>query len=110
MTTIPVRAFKITIPVDPDSIPKGIVPPDGPAGNPTLCFGVAGTGLVVTATLNGKSLRKTLKTVAEYGPGEVFVILQGNLRADGPNGLTIIDAGIIASVKKPKPKEEATTT
>jgi hypothetical protein len=32
------------------------------------------------AVLNGKSVRRALKTVAEHGPDNVNFLLQGNLR------------------------------
>ena len=53
----------------------------------------------LTGQFNAKSLRKAVATIAEHGPENVAVILQGKLEA----GDVLAEAGIMAQVKQPRP-------
>lgn len=103
---ISVRGFKVSQPVDPKAIPADIVPPDGqPAGNPTIGLRLEGSSMDVRVVLNGKSLRKALKVVAEHGPDNVNLVVQGVLRPCNVGGwpFELECAGIAATIKTPKP-------
>src|SRR3954452_22085056 len=86
--TIRVQGLKVTLPLSPDALPRDLVPPDGPAGEPVLEVVLEGTTLTVVARLNGKNFRRMLKAIDEQGAGKVAVVLQGVLRPpaapDGP--------------------------
>jgi hypothetical protein len=59
----------------------------------------------VRATLNGKSVRKVLKLIAEHGPDGVNVVLQGILKPPARAGdtCTLECPGLSATVKTPPP-------
>jgi hypothetical protein len=107
-TTIPVRALKVMIPVAAEALPKDLVPPDGPPGAPVLMLVLEGTAVKVRAQLNGKSVRKVLKQIAELGAEGVSVGVQGLLKpAAGGGAFELADAGIQVFVKTPKPAAPA---
>ncbi len=79
--TIPVRSLKVAVPLAADAIPQDLVPPDGqPAGEPVIEVKLEDGSVTAIAKLNGKSLRRALKTVAEHGPANVALILKGPLK------------------------------
>ena len=87
--------------------PADLVPPEPqPAGSPVIELEIEGTPLVLRAVLNGKSVRRALKTIAEHGPDNVNVLLQGNLRpAAEPGGPYELDAaGLNVTPKAAKPE------
>ena len=105
--TIPVRGLKLNTLIPPAALPADFVPPEPqPAGNPAITLALEGSSLQVRAVLNGKSVRRALKTIAEHGPDNVHVLLQGNLRppsaAGGPYELDA--AGLNVTPKTPKPE------
>jgi hypothetical protein len=105
VTTITVRGVKVNTLLPPASLPADLVPPDGqPAGNPAIDVAIEGSPIVMRAVLNGKSVRRALKTIAEAGPENVVVLLQGNLKgATAPGGpFTLEAAGLSATPKTPK--------
>jgi len=53
------------------------------------------------ATFAPKGIRKALAVLQEHGPEGVFVYIQGRL---GSQGDEILDAGLIAQPKQPKPE------
>ena len=63
-----------------------------------------GSKVVLRATLNGKSVRKALKVIAEHGAENVNAVLQGNLKPPtSPGGPFVLDtAGLTAMPKTPK--------
>jgi hypothetical protein len=63
--TIRVPGLKVAVPLAADALPRDLVPPDGPAGEPTLELVLEGGSLTARASLNGKNYRKLLKQVAE---------------------------------------------
>jgi hypothetical protein len=82
LVSIPVKGLKVTTLLSPAALPADLVPPEpAPAGNPVIELRVEGSPLRVLAILNGKSVRRALKVIAEHGPDNVNVMLQGNLKA-----------------------------
>ena len=107
--TIRVPGLKVVVPLAADALPRDLVPPDGPAGEPTLELVLDGSPLTAQARLNGKNYRKLLKQVAEHGAGNVVVVLQGVLRPPAaPGGPFVLEgAGFQVTVKTPRPAEPA---
>jgi hypothetical protein len=108
---IAVKGLKVTTLVPP-SVLSGLVPPEPqPAGNPTLDLEVEGGGLAVRAVLNGKSVRKILRLIAEHGADSVNVVLQGTMKPqNGREGRYLLEAaGLSATIKTPKPEAPAAT-
>ena len=103
--TIRVAGLKVAVPLAADQLPRDLVPPDGPPGEPTLEVALEGTALVARAQLNGRNYRRMLKQIDEQGAGNVAVILQGVLKpAEKPGGPLVLDgAGFQVNVKTPKP-------
>lgn len=105
--TIRVPSLKVTVPLAADALPRDLVPSDGPAGEPTLDLVLEGESLILRAKLNGKNYRKLLKQVAEHGPSNLAVALQGVLRPPASPGEPFVleGAGFQAVVKAPRPPE-----
>ncbi len=104
---ISLKGVKVNTLLPPAALPADLVPPEPqPAGNPVVELEVEGSPLVMRAVLNGKSVRRALKTIAEHGPGNVNVLLQGNLKpATEPGGPYELDAaGLTVTPKTPKPE------
>ena len=97
--TIRLKGLKVATPIAAELVPRDLVPPDGPAGNPTVTLELEGIGPICTATLNGKSYRRMLKTLAEKGPEGVTILLQGTLRP-GPGGLPVLEGAGISAVPR----------
>ncbi len=100
--TIPIKGLKIHTLLPPAALPADLVPPEPqPAGNPVIELLLEGSPLVVRASLNGRSVRRALKTIAELGPDNVNAVLQGVLKVGPmPNGpLTLDAAGLTVSPK-----------
>ena len=110
--TIHVPALKIAVPLTADTLPRDLVPPEGPAGEPTIDVVLEGGSFTARAKLNGKTLRKSLKVIAEHGAAGVAVVLQGVLRPPAtPGGPFVLDeAGLQVVVKAPRPAESAGET
>jgi hypothetical protein len=99
---ITVPGLKVAVPLKADALPRGLVPPDGPAGEPVIELRIAGAPTTIVARINGKNYRKMLKTVAEHGADNVVIVLQGNLRPGSkPDTLTLESAGFQVNVKAP---------
>src|SRR3954463_4076597 len=78
---IQLKGVKATPLLPPAPLPADLVPPEPqPAGNPVVELEIEGSPLVLRAVLNGKSVRRAIKTITELGPDNVNVLLQGNLR------------------------------
>jgi hypothetical protein len=104
--TIPVKGLKINTLLPPAALPGDLVPPEPqPAGQVTIELALEGSPLIVRASLSGKSVRRALKVIAEHGPENVNVVLQGNLKpAATPGGPFLLDgAGLAATPKVAKP-------
>lgn len=104
-TTLHVSMLKLDLPISPDAIPLDLVPPEpAPAGSPVLDIALDGDGLTLRAVLNGKSLRRALKVLAEHGAGGVFAKLQGQVRPPAAPGepYRLADAGLAIVPKTPK--------
>ena len=105
--TIHVPGLKVAVPLAAAALPRDLVPTDGPAGEPVLDVVLEGGSLTVRARINGKNYRKVLKQVAEHGPENMAVALQGVLRSPAsPGGPFVLEgAGFQAVVKAPRPPE-----
>ncbi|MBV8382682.1 MAG: hypothetical protein JOZ63_08750 [Planctomycetaceae bacterium] len=97
--TIRLKGLKVMQPIPAESIPRDLVPPDGPAGSPTVQIELEGFGPVCTAQLNGKSYRRMLKALAERGPEGITILLQGTLKP-GPGGLPVLEGAGISAVPR----------
>jgi hypothetical protein len=100
--SIPVKGLKVQTLLSPAALPPDFVPPEPqPAGNPILELKLEGSPLRVWAILNGKSVRRALKVIAEHGSDNVNVLLQGNLKAPpAPDAPYPLDCpGLTATVK-----------
>jgi hypothetical protein len=105
--TIRVKGVKINTLLPPAALLADLVPPEPQsAGNPVLELEVEGTPLVLRAVLNGKAVRRALKAIAEHGPENVVVLLQGVLRpAAAPGGPYELDAaGLAVTPRTPRPE------
>jgi len=103
--TIRVPGLKVAVPLAADALPRDLVPPDGPAGEPTLDLVLEGGALTARARLNGKNYRKLLKRIADEGAENVAIVLQGVLRPPATAGepFLLTDAGFQATAKTPRP-------
>ena len=104
---IKLKGVKVNTLLPPAALSADLVPPEPqPAGNPAVELEIEGTPLVMRAVLNGKSVRRAIKTIAELGPDNVNVLLQGNLRPPAaPGGPYELDAaGLNVTPKTAKPE------
>jgi hypothetical protein len=104
---IKLKGVKVNTLLPPAALPADLVPPEPqPAGNPVVELEIEGSPLVLRAVLNGKSVRRAVKAIAEHGPDNVTVLLQGNLRpAAAAGGAYKLDAaGLTVTPKTPKPE------
>jgi hypothetical protein len=100
-----VKGIKITTLIPPDALPADMVGPEGqPAGEPVIDLALEGSSLVVRAKLNGKSVRRVLKTIAELGPGGVNVLLQGTMKPGAAGGPYTLDSAGLTVTPKAKPE------
>ena len=102
---IALKGVKVNTLLPPAALPADLVPPEPqPAGNPVVELEIEGTPLILRAVLNGKSVRRALKAIAEQGPDHVTVLLQGNLKpAAAAGGAYELDAaGLTVTPKTPK--------
>jgi hypothetical protein len=105
--TLTVPGLKVAVPLPADALPRDLVPADGPPGEPVLELVLEGTALTAHAKINGRNYRRMLKAIADQGPGNVAVVLQGVLRPPAaPGGAFVLaDAGFQVNVKTPRPAE-----
>jgi hypothetical protein len=105
--TIRVPGLKVALPLSADALPRDLVPMDGPAGEPALEIVLGEGALTAVAKVNGKNFRRMLKMIAEQGPGNVVVDLQGTLRPPSAPGEAFVleGAGFQVTVKTPRPAE-----
>jgi hypothetical protein len=96
--TLTARALKITIPLD---VMEVRTLPD-PGGQARCQLAIACDGKVYTADIATKALRKAKSTISANGIENVFAMVQGKLR-----GTEIVECGLVAQVKTPKPAVEA---
>ena len=109
---IPVKGLKINTLLPPAALPGDLVPPEPqPAGNPVISLALEGSPLVVRAVLNGKSVRRALKVIAEHGPENVNVVLQGTLKPAAAAGdpFPLDAAGLAATPKVTKVEPSSNT-
>ena len=104
---IKLKGVKVNTLLPAAALPADLVPPEPqPAGNPVVELEIEGSPLVLRVVLNGKSVRRAIKTIAELGPENVNVLLQGNLRAaTAAGGAYELDAaGLSVTPKTPRPE------
>lgn len=102
-----VRGIKVTTLIAPDALPADLVAREPhPPGEAVIDLQLEGASLVVRARINGKSVRRALKTIAEHGAGNVNLMIQGNLKpSTEPGAPFVLDAaGLSATPKTPKPE------
>jgi hypothetical protein len=105
-TKIRVKGVKINTLIPAASL-VGLVPPEPqPAGTPVIDLEIEGSPLVIRASLNGKSVRRGLKVIADHGAEGVNVLLQGNLKPAATAGEPYIldTAGLTVTPKAAKPE------
>jgi len=93
---VTVRALKVTVPLDAAEI-MGLPTPDGQARSQ---LAITCEGRTYTADIATKSLRKAKATITANGVENTFAMVQGKLK-----GNEIVDCGLVAQVKTPKPAE-----
>jgi hypothetical protein len=94
--TVTARALKVTVPLDATEV---AALPD-PGGQARSQLAITCEGKVYTADIATKSLRKARATITANGAENVFVLVQGKLK-----GNEIIECGLVAQLKTPKPAE-----
>jgi len=92
------KTLKATLVLDPEAVGRIVVP----AGQPKVTLRITVAGRKLTAEVNAKSLRRCVAAIAEAGPTDVAVILQGKLEGD-----VLAEAGIAAQPKATKPAAAA---
>lgn len=88
------KTLKVSLSLDP-ALVCTIPPPQGKSATLVIAVG----GRQVRASVNAKSLRKTIATIGTHGPVNCVVILQGKLAA----GDTLGEAGMAVTIKKAVP-------
>ncbi len=91
--SVAVKAIKVTVVLDPQALQPA------PAGADVVLEVAAKGGIRARARVNPKSYRKALDAIQEHGPDNIAIILQGRMVRPGE----IVDAGIAAQPKPPKP-------
>jgi hypothetical protein len=107
---IRVKGLKVNTLIAPASLPADMVGAEGqPAGSPVILLEIEGSPLVIRAAMNGKSMRRALKVIADLGAENVIAVLQGNLGAPTKPGgpYELQSAGLAVTPKTPKPADTA---
>ena len=91
--TVTARAMKVTTPLAPAEV--AALPSHG---QERIKLAIACEGKLYSADIATKSLRKAKATIAASGVANVFAMVQGKLK-----GAEIIECGLVAQVKTPKP-------
>jgi len=97
--TLAAKAIKVTLVVES----AGVLEIPLRDGAPPPAVAIVAAGRTLRATLNAKSLRRVQAAIREAGPEAVAVVIQGKLGA----GDEVLEAGIVAQPKTPKPAEAA---
>jgi hypothetical protein len=109
--TLHVPGLKVSVVLAADTLPRDLVPMEGPAGEPILELVLNGTPLTVQAKLNGKNYRRMLKQIDEQGAGNVVVVLQGTMKPptspDGTGSFVLEGAGFQVTIKTPRPADSS---
>jgi hypothetical protein len=92
--TVTARALKITVTLDAAEIAAMPVPD----GQTRSQLAITCEGKVYTADIATKSWRKAKAVIAASGAENVFVLVQGKLKNN-----EIVEYGLVAQVKTPKP-------
>jgi hypothetical protein len=98
-TDLEARALKVTAVSDPAAVTRIHMP----NGMPRIELRITISGRVYKAELNAKSLWRCIAAInAASSDDAIAVVLQGKL-----DGATILEAGIVAQPKTPKPEAAA---
>jgi hypothetical protein len=102
---VQVKGLKVSTLLPPALITANLVGAEGqPAGSVDISLEIEGIPQPVRAAVNGRSVRKAIRTIAEHGPEGVVVLLQGNLKAGQPGGPYVLDtAGLTCTPKVQAP-------
>jgi hypothetical protein len=98
--TLTARALKITIPLDAAEIARLRAPDET-----RVLLAINCEGKTYTADITTKSLRKAKGVISANRAENVFAMVQGKLR-----GNEIIECGLVAQVKTPKPTSSTPAT
>jgi hypothetical protein len=93
--TVTAWAIKVTIPLAPAEV---AALPSSPHGQERVKLAITCEGKLYSADIATKSLRKAKSTISANGTENVFAMVQGKLK-----GNEIIECGLVAQVKTPKP-------
>jgi hypothetical protein len=97
--TLSARALKITVALDAMEV-RALPDPGGQASRCQLA--ITCEGKIYTADIATKALRKAKSTISANGAENVFAMVTGKLK-----GSEIIECGLVAQVKTPKPSSAA---
>jgi hypothetical protein len=95
--TLSARALKITVPLDPAEV-RALHIPDNQTRTQ---LAITCEGKTYLADIATKALRKAKGTIAANRVENVFAMVQGKLK-----GNEIVECGLVAQVKTPKPSAE----
>ena len=100
MPTLTTRALKCTVVLDPAELESLALV----EGIPRVQLNIrTADGRTVTADIAAKAVRKARAVIAEHGVTGVAAFLQGKLG----KGDVLLEAGLVAQPKMPKPAEAA---
>ena len=100
MPTLTTRGLKCTVLLDPAEVESLALV----EGLPRVQLNIrTADGRTVIADIAAKSVRKVQATIAEHGTDGVAALLQGKLG----KGDVLLEAGLVAQVKAPKPAADA---
>jgi hypothetical protein len=99
---IPVQFLKVSIPLRPDQIPRGIVPDDGPIKEFDLVLQLEGWPTPLPVRANAKNYRRLIKSLDAAGP-DVVVLLAGKLTV-ASDKLEVTEAGLSLLTKAAGPQ------
>ncbi len=98
-----IRALNVTATLEPSTIPREVVPANGPAGDVLWLVEIQGGSAVLPARLNGKNYRRLLRDL-DAAKEPLAVVLQASLRTGpGTDRLGLMDAGFRAAPKASVP-------
>jgi hypothetical protein len=94
--TVAAKALKCTLVLQPADLADLVVPD----GAPRVVLTVRLPDRTVTTEIAAKSVRHAIAAIRENGPDGIACVLQGRLAV----GDLLLDAGLTAQIKAPKPQ------
>ena len=108
---ITVPTLKVVIPLRPTDLPPDLVPAEpAPVGAPILTVQLAGTNVIVPVHLSGKNARKTMKLLAQHGPTNVNLVVNGTLKPGPQAGTWMVAEASFQTFIKPQPSDATPDT